>query len=309
MRNIIFSLSILAWGQAAVADTPKVMTDVAPVQSLVAMVMGDMGSPGLLLPKSADPHDFQIRPSQAQDLATADLVIWVGPELTPWLGRALESLSGGNNLALLNAPETLTRDFPDMGNKVQAATADGHDHEPQDHNHEGVDPHAWLEPENARIWLGLIAEALAKIDPEMAATYRANAEAARARIDVVEADIRNLLAPVKDKPFVVMHDAYGYFADHFGLQVIGTLREGDAVLPGAAHVDALEQAIRQNGATCIFTEVNHDDASARQMAEDTGARLGGAQDPEGTMLDPGPTLYGELMLSLATTFVTCLSAP
>lgn len=307
MRKIILSLSVLAWGQVAMADAPKVMADIAPVQSLVAMVMGDTGTPGLLLPQGADPHDFQLRPSQAQNLAAADLVIWIGPEMTPWLDRALEGLGGGVNLALLDAPETLTRDFPEGEGEEEAGIE--HDHEPHDHDHEGLDPHAWLEPENARIWLGLIAEALAKADPAMAVTYRANAEAARAQIDGIEAEVRGMLDPVKDKPFVVMHDAYGYFADHFGLQVVGALREGDAALPGAAHVAGLEQAVQQNAATCIFTEVNHEDASARQLAEATGARLGGAQDPEGTMLDSGPALYGDLMRGLATTFVACLSAP
>lgn len=306
MHKIIFSLSVLAWGQVAMADTPRVMTDIAPVQSLVAMVMGDTGAPGLLLPQGADPHDFQLRPSQAQNLAAADLVVWIGPEMTPWLDRALEGLGGGVSLGLLAAPETLVRGFPE--GEAEAAADTAHDHAPHDHDHEGLDPHAWLEPENARIWLGLIAEALAKADPELAVTYRANAEAARARIDGIEAEVRGMLDPVKDKPFVVMHDAYGYFADHFGLRIVGALREGDAALPGAAHLAGLEQAVQQNAATCIFTEVNHEDASARQLAEATGARLGGAQDPEGTMLEPGPALYGALMRGLAATFATCLSA-
>uniref|UniRef100_A0AAN0M8D8 High-affinity zinc uptake system protein ZnuA n=1 Tax=Yoonia rhodophyticola TaxID=3137370 RepID=A0AAN0M8D8_9RHOB len=68
------------------------MTDIAPIHSLVAQVMGDLGSPDLLLPPGADPHDFALRPSDADKLANSDLIIWVGPELTPWLEDPLNAL-------------------------------------------------------------------------------------------------------------------------------------------------------------------------------------------------------------------------
>ena len=67
------------------AEVPKVVTDVAPVQSLAALVLGDLGTPGVLVGNGSDPHDYQLRPSQMGALSGADLVIWVGPELTPWL--------------------------------------------------------------------------------------------------------------------------------------------------------------------------------------------------------------------------------
>ncbi|MGO4907580.1 zinc ABC transporter substrate-binding protein [Pseudorhodobacter sp. W20_MBD10_FR17] len=293
MRGLYVAAAVLAFGQAALADTPKVVTDFGPVQSLVAMVMGDLGTPDMMLPRGGDAHDFQLRPSQAQDLATADLVIWVGPEMTPWMARAMDSLGSGLSLPLLDAPETLTRTF--------GAKDEG------EHAHEGVDPHAWLEPENAQIWLGLIAEALAQTDPVQAETYRANAKAAQAEVTVIEADVAAVLAPIKDKPFAVAHDAYGYFAAHFGLQNEGSLRMGDAAPSGAAHLAELQDLLTADGAVCIFPEANHTDASARQMAEATGARLGAPLDPEGSMLTPGPALYGDLMRGLARSMAECLS--
>jgi zinc transport system substrate-binding protein len=293
------------------------------------MVMGDAGTAEVLLPQGGDAHDFQLRPSQAQDLATADVVIWLGPEMTPWLDRALKGLGRDEGLVLLDAPETMlvyrggdedAAQHEDGHNHAAAQksesaahedhtkeAAHGHDHEEEGHAHEGVDPHAWLEPENARIWLGLIADALAKADPEQAAMYHANADAARQEIDATEAEVQAVLAPVKDKPFAVMHAAYGYFAAHFGVQIVGSLRSGDAVMPGAGHISDLQAGLQQSGAVCIFPEANHDASSAEQMAEATGLRLGRALDPEGSMLPPSTALYGDLLLGLATTMAECLA--
>ena len=87
---LLTSLALPAWAQV-----PQVVTDIPPVQALTAQVMGTLGTPVLLLEKGADEHDFALRPSQMRDIATADLVVWVGPELTPWLDRALAAnLSG-----------------------------------------------------------------------------------------------------------------------------------------------------------------------------------------------------------------------
>jgi zinc transport system substrate-binding protein len=232
------------------------------------------------------------------------------------MARALETLGSGVSLPLLDAPETLTRAFDaeeaEEGEHEHEHEKhdDEHEHEAHDHeghDHEGVDPHAWLEPENARIWLGLIAESLATVDPAQAEIYRANAKAAQTDVTAIEADVVTILAPVKDKPFAVAHDAYGYFAAHFGLQNEGSLRMGDAAPSGAAHLSALQETLKTDGALCVFPEANHTDASVRQMAEATGARLGAPLDPEGSMLTPGPALYGNLMRGLANNMADCLS--
>jgi zinc transport system substrate-binding protein len=308
MRGLSVSVAALLFGQAVWAETPKVVTDFGPVHSLVSMVMGDLGAPEVLLPMGGDAHNFQLRPSQAQDLAAADLVIWVGPEMTPWLGRALDGLGKGEGLALLEAPETLTRSF--IEKKPAEAGADAHDHDDDHdgHMHDGVDPHAWLEPQNAQIWLGLIAEALAAADPEQAAVYRANAEAGQAKVAAVEAEARQVLDPVKGRGFATMHAAYGYFADHFGLKFAGSLRQGDASAPGAAHIAELQKSLQEDGVVCLFPEANHNPASAEQMAEATGVKLGGPLDPAGAMMPAGADLYGALVLGLANTLADCLSA-
>jgi zinc transport system substrate-binding protein len=325
MRYIITSVLASQLATAALAEVPAVVTDIPPVHSLVAMVMGDLGQPVLLLDQGGDAHDFQLRPRQAGAIADADLVVWIGPEMSPWLDHVLESgATQGAVLGLLAAEGTFRQDYDaegghDHGGHDHAAekahdhgtkdvhdhtAAGGHDHE--GHDHAGTDPHAWLDPHNAEAWVGLIAAELGRIDPANATTYAANAAAAAAQIDALEAEVEATLAPVKDRAFVVFHEAYGYFAGHFGLTIAGAVAEGDAASPGAARLREL-QAAAEGRALCVFPEANHDPALSAQLAEATGTRLGGALDPEGAGLEPGAGLYPALLTGLAQTLADCLS--
>ncbi|NJM82232.1 MAG: zinc ABC transporter solute-binding protein [Tabrizicola sp.] len=309
MRYIITAL-MASTALPALADVPAVITDIPPVHSLVAQVMGDLGAPVLLLEKGASEHGFQLRPSQAAAVAGADLVVWIGPELTPWLDRALETRDPTSAaLALLDAPGTLTRGYDEPHATHEDHATEGHDQEHEaeshDHDHEGTDPHAWLDPANGKLWLGLIAAELARLDPENAATYAANAEAAAREIDALDAEVTAILAPVKDRPIVLFHDAYSYFADHYGLAVAGTIALGDASSPGAQRLDALRTTVSAGGAVCLFPEVQHDPALVAQIADGTAARIGGSLDPVGSSLEPGPAAYAALLGGLARTLADC----
>ncbi len=295
MRYII---TFLLTASPALAEVPRVVTDIPPVHALVAQVMGDLGQPELLLAKGADEHDFQLKPSQAGAVAKAGLVVWIGPELTPWLEGALEMRAeGAASLALLDAEGTVRRDYGGEGD---------HDHAGEDgHDHGAEDPHAWLDPGNAQVWLGLIAAELARLDPENAAVYEANAVVAEKGLAALDAEIAGLLVPVKGRPIITYHDAFGYFGDHYGLDFAGSIALGDASSPGAARLVELRGEIEAGGVVCLFPEVQHDPALLEQLAEGTGARIGAALDPVGSTLDAGPGAYAELMRRLARGIAEC----
>lgn len=299
------------------ADVPRVVTDIPPVHSIVSMVMGDLGSPELLLAKGADEHDFQLKPSQMGAVAEADLVVWVGPELTPWLDSALDARGGdGAVLTLFDDVGTYKINYfvsalgaeADHAEMTEEEGHDDHaDEEGHDHSAGSIDPHVWLDPSTAQYWTGMVAMELAKLDPENAATYAANAEAASAAIAKAEAEAKALLDPVKDRPFVTFHDAYGYYITYFGLTPAGTIAMGDAASPGAARLTELRAAMQAGAVLCIFPEVQHDPALVEQMAEGTGAKIGAALDPVGSTLEPGPDAYADLITGTAKTLADCLA--
>ncbi|MGO4915167.1 zinc ABC transporter substrate-binding protein [Pseudogemmobacter sp. W21_MBD1_M6] len=301
MRQLTI-LSALFFSTAALADAPRVVTDIPAVHSLAQQVMGDAGQVEILLDQGADAHNFQMKPSQARALADADLVFWVGPELTPWLDRALAGIgTQGTVVSLLHANGVTERAFD--APPTDAAPTAGEDH---DHDHEGIDPHAWLDPENARVWVSLIADQLAAKDPDNAAAYRDNAAAATMRIDALINEVMVTLKTAHQPPIIVFHDAYGYFSDRFDLNIVGSIRLGDATAPGAAGLVALRDTMRTQKVACVFTEAQHDPALAETVIEGTDIRTA-PLDPSGSTLPFGPDLYTDLIRNLANTIADCTS--
>ncbi len=297
MRYIITAL-MASTALPALAGVPSVVTDIPPVHALVSQVMGDLGSPVLLLAKGSDEHDFQLRPSQAGQVADAALVVWIGPELTPWLETALQNRpEGAAALALFDAEGTVKIGY--------GKAEEDHASHVDEHDHGAYDPHAWLDPDNAKVWLGLIAAELSRIDPDNAATYAVNAATATAGIMALDADLSARLAPVKDRAFVTFHDAYGYFTAHYGLASAGSIALGDAADPGAARLSEIRATLEAGSVACIFPEVQHDPALVVQVADGTGAVIGGALDPVGSLLEPGVAAYAALLTGIAETLVGC----
>ncbi|MEO5615396.1 MAG: zinc ABC transporter substrate-binding protein [Cypionkella sp.] len=307
MRYII-SLALASLPTLAHAEVPKIVTDIPPVHALVAQVMGDLGTPVLLLEKGADEHDFQLRPSQMQSIADADTVIWIGPELTPWLDRAMTD-SKAVSLALLDDKATQTQAYPEGQSEEEEAhdEADPANDIAHDHAPDGTDPQAWMNPANAAIWTDLIAADLSTLDPENAATYAANATATKTRIATMDTEITTELASIKDKNFVTFHAAYGYFATHYGLAHHGSLALGDATTPGAAKLTELQAELKSGAYTCAFPEVQHDPAMLTQLMQGTATKLGPPLDPVGSSLPFGPDAYDTLMRSIAKTLTDCLN--
>lgn len=291
MRAVLLAIAVLA-GPAR-AEGPAVVVDIAPVQSLVAMVMGDLGRPELLLDPASDPHGFQLRPSQARSLARADLLVWMGPELTPWLDRARANLSSGaDSLALLAAPGVPLR--------IEAEQAHG-----DDHGHGSLDPHAWLDPLNAAFYLPLIAEALAGLDPENAASYRRNAATAAARLGALARELAPELEPVGHVSLVAGHDAYAYLLQRFGVQLSGALSDAGGNPPGAARLRELRDTLRGDGRpVCVLLEPGMPDDLVDVLALAPPPRIV-RPDAMGRDLPQGPALYEAMLRGLAQALARC----
>lgn len=316
VRSLSLAALALAPALAAHAEVPRVVADLPAVAALVQQVMGDLGKPETLIEAGSDAHHYQLRPSQARSLQQADLLIWIGPEMTPWLDRAGSGLAANATaLALLDLPGTHRQDFGasaahEHEHEHEHEAESGHDHDEshaeEGHDHSGLDPHAWLDPGNGQIWLGAITDALSARDPENAKTYAANATKARDELAALDAELKSNLAPLAGKPFVVFHDAYGYFTGHYGLTPAIPVSLGDASTPSAARLAEIRNRITAEGAICAFPEANHDASLIATVIEGTGLRQGAALDPEGSLLPPGADHYAATLRSMAKSLTECL---
>ncbi|WP_353472799.1 zinc ABC transporter substrate-binding protein [Salipiger sp. H15] len=312
-------LPALLLASPALAEVPKVVTDIAPVQGLVASVMGDLGTPGLLIPAGASPHSHALKPSEARALQQADLIFWIGPELSPDLARKIDAIAAeGTAVALFDLPGTRhlaarsdvlfaepgAEEGHDHGAHEDHDDHDHEDHDAEGHHHEGGDPHAWLSLDNAATWLTAITATLSEADPENAPAYAANAEAAQARLAEARATAEATLAPVKDQRFVVFHDAFQYYEDTFGLTVLGAISLSDATTPSPARLDALRDALEGAGAACVFAEPQFDPRLIAAVTEGAGTPVA-ELDPLGAKLEPGPGFYPALIEDMAQRIATC----
>lgn len=300
LRLSVFSTLLLS--SAALADVPEVITDIAPVHGLVARVMGELGTPQLLVEPGASPHGYALRPSQAAGLQRADLVVMMGHELTPWLeGPVAQLAAGAVVMELLDTQGTTVL----SAREVAAFEPDDHHEHDHDHAHEGADPHAWLDPQNAVAWLDSIADALADLDPANAETYRENAAGGSAEIAAAQADAADRLAPLTERPYVVFHDAFQYFEARFGLAGVGAISLSDATPPSAARVAEIRALVEAEGVVCAFSEPQFNPAILDTVTQGTGARLG-TVDPVGATLSTGPGFYPALIAAITSDVAACL---
>lgn len=331
------SLALLTPGAltGAFAADMQVVTSIKPVHSLVAGVMEGVGEPALILQGAGSPHTYSMRPSQARMLANADLVFWVGPGLEVFLEKPLETLAGEATQVALSDSDGLTLLEMREGGAFEAHSHgddhddhddhdhdgdehDGDEHGHDDHDHEaeedghdhahdhGPDAHLWLDPDNAKIMVSAIAEALGAADAENASAYAANAAALNERIEALRTELSAELEPVRDRPFIVFHDAYQYFENEFGLAAAGSITVSPEIIPGAQRVDEIRTKVRELDAACVFAEPQFEPRLVEVVTEGTDAKSG-VLDPLGADIEDGKDLYFELMRGMAASLKTCLT--
>ncbi len=291
------SALLLLTAAPAWAEVPTVRADTAPIHSLVSMVMGDLGQPAMVVPPGTSPHDASLSPSEAQALTEADLIVWTGDAFLPWLGESLASLAPqAEVLGLLDSPGW--EPLPVLG-------AEDHEHE-HDHGGAEVDPHAWLDPAVAAAWTSSIADTLATLDSDNAATYRANAEAASQRLTALGTNLATRLAPHAGVSVAVGHNAYRYLERASGLGSSRAIAHADGAGPAPSDVTALREAVVAGEVRCLLVDAETDPAWAETLGEYAQLRTA-TVDPDGVNLTPGPDLYPALIEGLAEALETCLA--
>lgn len=312
LRSACFALLVSA--TSALASAPKVVTDIPPVQSLVAMVMGQIGTPDVLVASGTSAHDMALRPSQAKTLSEADVVVWIGPQLSPGFTDQLAALAPrAAQLTLVDIKDAHLLPY-----RENALFEEHHDHDDH-HDHDlpkgdtAIDPHLWLDPDNAIVWLPHIAKTLATIDQDNKDQYLLNAATAIEDIKAAQARAVTTLKTVKDTPLAAYHDAFQYYEHAFGLHVVGAISDSDAVQPGPKRINSLRTAFETDAPVCFLLEPGANprllasvgwDATAAENGKDPIARI----DPLGGALESGAGLYPSLITDIADRIASCVAA-
>ena len=307
-------LSALLVGTAATAaDAPKVVVSIKPIHSLVAAIMQGVGTPDLIVDGAASPHTYALKPSNARSLQEAKVVFWVGPGMEAFLQKPLAALGSNATIVELDDAPGITKlkfreggafEPHDDGDEHEASDDHAHGH---NHDHGEFDTHLWLDPHNAKAMVSEITTSLVAADPVNALTYQANQKALNDKLDALDTEIASTLAPVKDKPFIVFHDAYQYFEHRYGVRVSGSITVSPETIPGAQRVAEIHSKVADLGATCVFAEPQFEPKLVNVVLEGTSAKSG-TLDPEAATLPQGPDLYFDLMRGIASSLKACLSA-
>jgi zinc/manganese transport system substrate-binding protein len=236
-------------GQANVVATTTIAGD------LVRNVGGERVEVDTLVPAGADPHGHEPRPSDAVALAEAQLVVKSGGDLDEWLDELIENAGG-------DAAEVTLID------SVRTIDADGE-----------IDPHWWQDPRNAILAVEAIRDALVDADPDGRRAYERNARAYIAELRALDDEIERCMqgVPPDKRKLVTTHDALGYFAGRYDVEVIGAVIPSlsTQAQPSAKDVDALVEQIEDEGVEAIFPEAAVSQRLERSISRESGAEVGG----------------------------------
>ena len=287
------------------AEPPKVVVTIKPIHSLVAQVMEGVAAPELLVKGQSSPHTYALKPSESRALHTADAFFRVSDGIEPFSAKIATALPGTVSvISLLDAPG-LHKLARRTGTTFAGHSHDGHEDDHKDADGD-VDGHVWLDPENARALARHIETTLGKRFPPFAAHFKRNREALDGKLAALDAELKAELTPLRNKPFVVYHDAFQYVEHRYALKALGAIYISQDVTPGAKRLADLRRKIAKLNAVCVFAEPQSDPRLLQAITEGSTARSG-VLDAEGIGLEPGPNLYFQLMHGIAKNLRGCLA--
>ena len=264
------SLSLLTGCGTQPADTAaddgrlRVLTSFYPMYDFACKIGGDCIDVTNMVPSGTEPHDWEPSTNDLKNLEKADVFIYNGADMEPWADDLLVSRS--DTLHVVEASEN-----------VELRTTDGehehaHEHEGADHHHGDFDPHVWLDPENAKIEMEAIRDALCAADPENSTVFQSNYEKYATELDALDAEFREKLAPLPNRTIVVAHEAFGYLCDAYGLTQVGIEGLSPDSEPDPGRMAEVIDFVRDHSISTIFFEELVSPKVAEAIASETGAQ-------------------------------------
>ena len=320
---ICFSFNLIA------SETKGVVTTIQPINSLVSAVIGNTGKTISLIPAEISPHEYKLKPSDTKKLQNANIIFFVSDHLESSVTKVFENLP--KNIKIINLMEDAgIKHLAIRDNEAwerhdhhhghgdhddhdkHAKKHDDHDHDKHAKKHDDHDDHEkeddvhiWLSPDNAVKIIKKINKELSLYFPENAETYDKNANQMIKEINQLKVELKKELSGIKDKPYIVFHDAYQYFETSFGLNAAGSVAlEGD-IASSPKQISIIKDKIVKLKASCVFQEPQFDSKLVKIVVEGTNAQIG-TLDPLGVNIKSGENFYLQLLKNMAKSLKDCL---
>ena len=320
---ICFSFNLIA------SETKGVVTTIQPINSLVSAVIGNTGKTISLIPAEVSPHEYKLKPSDTKKLQNANIIFFVSDHLESSVTKVFKNLP--KNIKIINLMEDAgIKHLAIRDNEAwerhdhhhghgdhddhdkHAKKHDDHDHDKHAKKHDDHDDHEkeddvhiWLSPDNAVKIIKKINKELSLYFPENVETYDKNANQMIKEINQLKVELKKELSGIKDKPYIVFHDAYQYFETSFGLNAAGSVAlEGD-IASSPKQISIIKDKIVKLKASCVFQEPQFDSKLVKIVVEGTNAQIG-TLDPLGVNIKSGENFYLQLLKNMAKSLKDCL---
>jgi manganese/iron transport system substrate-binding protein len=233
---------------AAASGPISVVTTISTFNSLVQGVGGDLVRVQSIVPVGASPEDYEPTPQDAVTLSQAKILVENGAGLESWLAPMLKNVPS-NSLRVVVGADGLTV--------------------------KNDNPHLWMDPENAKVYVAKIRDALVAVDPPHAAQYRANARAYQAKLEALNAWIGHQVQtiPSDQRYMIVFHNAWQYYNDRYGITTLGFIEANPGQDPNPQTVAHLVDLARSHHVGAIFSEPEYSKKLAQQIAAGAGVHV------------------------------------
>ncbi len=239
----------------------QVITTTSIFADLAKMALGDATHIESIIPAGADVHTFEPSPSDVEKIQSADLIIANGLGLDGWIGSLVEAAGKGEaDMLLLGEGLDQESGWVYLSNAETPGT---------------FDPHIWLDPKGAALYVQRIADHVSRNAPDLAQRIAATSADGITKINAIDADLAVDFAAIDpdQRKIVTMHDAFGYFARAYEIEIVGVAVASPGQDPSAQEIRALIDAIRAAGVTALFSEVQLPSKVLDQIAAETGATV------------------------------------
>ena len=268
MKKIIFLFIVMF--SFLNASTQELTVNILPQKYFVEKIVKDKFTINVMVKPGASPHNFEPKPSQMKSLVASKVYFLIGDATEKnWIEKFKQ-----------NAKNTLFVDTTIGVEKIEMAKHEHeevaqHDHKKdekdEEHDHSGLDPHIWLDPVLVKIQAKNIYEAMIKIDSANSDFYKTNYEEFIKELETLDSNIKTILAPHKDKAFMVFHPSWGYFAKRYDLEQISIEIEGKEPKPNEL-VELIEES-KKHDIKIVFVSPQFSQKSAQAISKNIGANV------------------------------------